>query len=74
MDKYRVHGGKSISIAASDDDTKTEENEFFATETFGSKQGHARDPINFSLATYNPALFRHPRDILNAMNAMSSVA
>ena len=33
---YRIHGGKSVPIVKNGDNTKMEENEHFAIETFGS--------------------------------------
>jgi len=36
IERYRIHGGKSVPIVKSDDTTKMEENEFFAIETFGT--------------------------------------
>lgn len=38
---YEIHGGKSVPIVKSDDQTKMEEGEYFAIETFGSTgRGH----------------------------------
>eukprot|EP01084_Bolivina_argentea_P148187 259127_1 len=41
---YVIHGGKTVPIVKTDDQTKTEENELFAIETFGTigkgKQHH----------------------------------
>lgn len=36
IDKYRIHGGKSVPIVKNNDQTKMEEGETFAIETFGS--------------------------------------
>jgi len=36
INKYQIHGGKSILLVKNDDDTKMEEGEYFAIETFGS--------------------------------------
>ncbi|EFC48405.1 methionine aminopeptidase [Naegleria gruberi] len=36
IERYHVHAGKSVPIVASSNNTKMEENEFFAIETFGS--------------------------------------
>jgi len=36
INKYQIHGGKSVMLVANDDDTKMEEGEYFAIETFGS--------------------------------------
>ncbi|KAM5536060.1 M24A methionine aminopeptidase [Ganoderma adspersum] len=33
---YQIHGGKSVLLVKNDDDTKMEEGEYFAIETFGS--------------------------------------
>jgi len=42
--QYSVHGGKSIPIVKSADNTKMEEGEFYAIETFGSTgKGHVTD-------------------------------
>lgn len=36
IDRYRIHGGKSVPIVKNGDETKMEEGEVFAIETFGS--------------------------------------
>ena len=36
INKYQIHGGKSILLVKNDDNTKMEEGEYFAIETFGS--------------------------------------
>ncbi|KAI9216989.1 peptidase M24, structural domain-containing protein [Blastocladiella britannica] len=36
IDPYRIHAGKSVPIVAGGDNTKMEEGEFYAIETFGS--------------------------------------
>jgi len=36
VDKYHIHPGKSVPIVKSDDQTKMEEGEIYAIETFGS--------------------------------------
>ncbi|ORZ33444.1 peptidase M24, structural domain-containing protein, partial [Catenaria anguillulae PL171] len=36
IDSYRIHAGKSVPIVKGGDQTKMEEGEFFAIETFGS--------------------------------------
>lgn len=33
---YQIHGGKSVPIVKTNDQTKMEEGEYFAIETFGS--------------------------------------
>jgi hypothetical protein len=36
INPYQIHGGKSILLVKNDDQTKMEEGEYFAIETFGS--------------------------------------
>jgi len=36
INRYQIHGGKSVLIVKNDDQTKMEEGEYFAIETFGS--------------------------------------
>ena len=36
INKYQIHGGKSVCLVKNDDPTKMEEGEYFAIETFGS--------------------------------------
>ena len=36
INKYQIHGGKSVGLVKNDDSTKMEEGEYFAIETFGS--------------------------------------
>ncbi|KAF9024149.1 peptidase M24A, methionine aminopeptidase [Hymenopellis radicata] len=36
INPYQIHGGKSVMLVANDDQTKMEEGEYFAIETFGS--------------------------------------
>ena len=36
INKYQIHGGKSVMLVKNDDNTKMEEGEYFAIETFGS--------------------------------------
>ncbi|KAL6714920.1 Methionine aminopeptidase 2 [Lecanora helva] len=44
--QYSIHGGKSVPIVKSNDQTKMEENEIFAIETFGSTgKGYVRDDV-----------------------------
>ena len=44
--QYSIHGGKSVPIVKSNDQTKMEENEVFAIETFGSTgKGYVRDDV-----------------------------
>ena len=44
---YRIHGGKSIPFVKNSDQTKMEEGEVFAIETFGSTgRGYVRDDVS----------------------------
>ena len=44
---YTIHGGKSVPIVKSSDQTKMEEGETFAIETFGSTgKGYVRDDVS----------------------------
>ena len=49
--QYSIHGGKSVPIVKSNDQTKMEEGEIFAIETFGSTgKGYVRDDVRYSIA------------------------
>jgi methionine aminopeptidase len=53
---YRIHGGKSIPFVKNSDQTKMEEGEVFAIETFGTTgRGYLRDDVSFPspIQTYN---------------------
>ena len=44
--QYRIHGGKSIPFVKNADQTKMEEGEVFAIETFGTTgSGYIRDDV-----------------------------
>ena len=45
--QYSIHGGKSVPIVKGGDQTKMEEGETFAIETFGSTgKGYVRDDVS----------------------------
>jgi methionyl aminopeptidase len=47
IDRYVIHGGKSVPIVKGGDQTKMEEGEVFAIETFGSTgKGFVRDDVS----------------------------
>lgn len=50
INPYQIHGGKSICLVKNEDQTKMEEGEYFAIETFGST-GRGRVIESVSLAT-----------------------
>lgn len=55
IEKYRIHGGKSVPIVKSTDQTKMEEGEAFAIETFGSTgKGYVHDDMECSHYSRNP--------------------
>ncbi|KAG8762169.1 Methionine aminopeptidase 2 [Ceratobasidium sp. 423] len=61
IDKYRIHGGKSVPIVKTADQTKMEEGELFAIETFGST-GRGRVIESGDCSHY--AKMRNPRGTL----------
>jgi methionyl aminopeptidase len=47
IQQWKIHGGKSVPIVKSNDQTKMEEGEVFAIETFGSTgNGYVRDDVS----------------------------
>ena len=57
--QYSIHGGKSVPIVKSNDQTKMEEGEIFAIETFGSTgKGYVRDDVRLSCYNYLVMLTR----------------
>uniref|UniRef100_A0AC34QK64 Methionine aminopeptidase 2 n=1 Tax=Panagrolaimus sp. JU765 TaxID=591449 RepID=A0AC34QK64_9BILA len=49
IERYRIHAGKSVPIVKGGDQTKMEENEFYAIETFGSTgKGVVHDDMEVS--------------------------
>lgn len=50
---YRVHGGKQVPFIKSKDQTKMEEGEVFAIETFGTTgKGYMMDGVRISMSWY----------------------
>ena len=50
IDQRIIHGGKSVPIVKGADQTKMEEGEVFAIETFGSTgKGYVREDVRFLL-------------------------
>lgn len=48
--QYSIHGGKSVPIVKGGDQTKMEEGETFAIETFGSTgKGYVRDDVSYNV-------------------------
>lgn len=49
IERYQIHGGKNVPIVKGGDQTKMEEGETFAIETFGSTgKGYVRDDVSSS--------------------------
>ena len=47
INQYIIHGGKSVPFVKNDEQTKMEEGEVFAIETFGSTgKGNVRDDVS----------------------------
>lgn len=50
IDQHIIHGGKSVPIVKGTDQTKMEEGEVFAIETFGSTgKGYVHEDVSFQL-------------------------
>lgn len=48
--QYHIHGGKSIPFVKNSDQTKMEEGEVFAIETFGTTgSGYTRDDVSLCI-------------------------
>lgn len=59
INPYHIHGGKSVLLVANQDDTKMEEGEYFAIETFGSTgRGRVVESVSADLATFDPCLIQ----------------
>jgi methionyl aminopeptidase len=57
--QWQIHGGKSVPIVKSNDQTKMEEGEVFAIETFGSTgSGYVRDDVSFLRGRGSESLLR----------------
>ena len=55
--QYHIHGGKSIPFVKNKDQTKMEEGEVFAIETFGTTgRGWLYDDVRFLCSTFHSAL------------------
>ena len=64
--QWQIHGGKSVPIVKSNDQTKMEEGEVFAIETFGSTgNGYVRDDVSSPVGEMENLL------IFNSLNALT---
>jgi len=59
--QWNIHGGKSVPIVKGGDQTKMEEGELFAIETFGSTgKGYVHEDVSSS----PPRTFRAPKVLI----------
>lgn len=57
INHYRIHGGKSIPFVKNSDQTKMEEGEVFAIETFGTTgRGNLHDDVSSPLTMQDKRL------------------
>jgi methionyl aminopeptidase len=75
IEPYRIHAGKSVPIVRGSEDTRMEEGECFAIETFGSTgKGRVVEDLECSHymkrfdAEYKPLRTKGARDLLNVIN------
>ncbi|KAJ5193919.1 Winged helix-turn-helix transcription repressor DNA-binding [Penicillium cf. griseofulvum] len=75
IDQHVIHGGKSVPIVKSSDQTKMEEGEVFAIETFGSTgKGYVREEMetsHYALASDAPNVplrLSSAKNLLNVIN------
>ena len=62
--QYRIHGGKSIPFVKNSDQTKMEEGEVFAIETFGTTgRGYLRDDVGFFFPPSSPHIYASKQEI-----------
>lgn len=82
--QYRIHGGKSIPFLRTNDQTKMEEGEVFAVETFGSTgRGYTRDGVRSPLipiymvsilTLHQPGVYGYGRDPFGPKRVTSPLA
>lgn len=74
IDQYRIHGGKSVPIVKSGDQTKMEEGEVFAIETFGSTgKGFVSDDMETSHYAKVVDAPNVPLRVASAKNLLKSI-
>jgi methionyl aminopeptidase len=69
INAYQIHGGKSVLLVENDDQTKMEEGEYFAIETFGST-GRGR-VVESGDCSHYAKIYDHPRVPLRLTSAKS---
>ncbi|OJJ44743.1 hypothetical protein ASPZODRAFT_71426, partial [Penicilliopsis zonata CBS 506.65] len=74
IDQHIIHGGKSVPIVKGGDQTKMEEGEVFAIETFGSTgKGYVRDDMETSHYALVPNAPSVPLRLSSAKNLLSVI-
>jgi methionyl aminopeptidase len=72
--QYQIHGGKSVPIVKGGDQTKMEEGETFAIETFGSTgKGYVRDDMETSHYAKRPDAPHVALRVSSAKNLLNSI-
>lgn len=68
INQFQIHGGKSVPIVKGSDQTKMEEGETFAIETFGSTgKGYVRDDVCGSIPPFKMAVLTEGVDGMLAL-------
>ncbi|KAN0085207.1 Peptidase M24, structural domain containing protein [Elaphomyces granulatus] len=74
IDRHIIHGGKSVPIVKGGDQTKMEEGEVFAIETFGSTgKGFVRDDLEVSHYAKIPEAANVPLRLSSAKNLLNVI-
>ncbi|KAL2867891.1 peptidase [Aspergillus lucknowensis] len=74
IDQHVIHGGKSVPIVKGGDQTKMEEGEVFAIETFGSTgKGYVRDDMETSHYALVPNAPQVPLRLSSAKNLLNVI-
>ncbi|ODM22373.1 Methionine aminopeptidase 2 [Aspergillus cristatus] len=74
IDQHIIHGGKSVPIVKGGDQTKMEEGEVFAIETFGSTgKGYVRDDMECSHYALIPDAPKVPLRVSSAKNLLNVI-
>ncbi|OJJ87082.1 methionine aminopeptidase 2 [Aspergillus glaucus CBS 516.65] len=74
IDQHIIHGGKSVPIVKGGDQTKMEEGEVFAIETFGSTgKGYVRDDMECSHYALVPDAPKVPLRVSSAKNLLNVI-
>ncbi|KAB8254383.1 methionine aminopeptidase [Aspergillus pseudonomiae] len=74
IDQHVIHGGKSVPIVKGGDQTKMEEGEVFAIETFGSTgKGYVREDMETSHYALDPNASPVPLRLSSAKNLLNVI-